>query len=461
MKFTDFSPPSTPTREQQRDALQKGLGRALQWALAGKLDAGPLLAECLRRDQYYPAPIDDPRGDWLWRMIQALDAANCFRERILRALNELLDDLSLDQLCELARLYAESGDNAFRTRLYEIVETKPVADEPRLGDDEILRLDGEKAFIVLARKRGIELENRPWEWNDTCFVDSVVDRCGEESVSRIFEQATDDATLRFRDGWDQAKNKLERESGLFWRDRVRALRDDVGEGLVEAFRGTSRSWVEKSRSISVDEVIAAAESDNAQTISFRSWGIHAEPADLEKVLDRLGTATEPQTLANLLRVFSNRTLPRFDPRILELCRHGDAAVRERACHAAEENVHPLIREFALGEAAKGVIDESVVRLFIKNFEPGDEQRILDCIELSEDTWDLHQLLHGVIHVLEENSNADASKLGLVVYACTPCGDCRFRGARVLHQRQVAPAWLIEECRFDAEKKTRKLPEEVE
>jgi hypothetical protein len=29
----DFSPPESPSLDQQRDALQKGLGRAMRWAM--------------------------------------------------------------------------------------------------------------------------------------------------------------------------------------------------------------------------------------------------------------------------------------------------------------------------------------------------------------------------------------------------------------------------------------------
>lgn len=43
MKFADYSPPATPSVDQQRDALKKGLGRAMQWAISGRLDEATLL----------------------------------------------------------------------------------------------------------------------------------------------------------------------------------------------------------------------------------------------------------------------------------------------------------------------------------------------------------------------------------------------------------------------------------
>src|SRR5438270_7153266 len=116
MKFGEYSPPQTPSLDQQRDALQKGLGRALQWAQRGRLREEPLLDACLN-DQRFDRQIDGQRGDWLWRIIQAMGAADRFRVPILHALYELPQD-SAEQLCGLARCYAGTGDEAFRARLY-------------------------------------------------------------------------------------------------------------------------------------------------------------------------------------------------------------------------------------------------------------------------------------------------------------------------------------------------------
>src|SRR4051794_13170332 len=97
----------SPSTEQQEDALQKGLGRASQWALNGRLEDKPLMEACLR-DQRFDRQIDPARADWLWRMVQAIDATSRFRTPILHALYELSDEGSTVQLCGLARCYART-----------------------------------------------------------------------------------------------------------------------------------------------------------------------------------------------------------------------------------------------------------------------------------------------------------------------------------------------------------------
>jgi hypothetical protein len=430
MKFVDYAPPASPSLEQQRDALRKGLGRAVQWALAGRLNDEPLLEACLR-DQRFDQQVEDLRGDWLWKMVRAVGAADRFRVPILHALYELSDERSAYQLCELARCYGTMGDEPFRSRLYEIVEQKPFRDYcPRRGEEEIILLDGEAAFLFAAQMRGQSLTDREWEWDDESLMKFAVKRFGEERASGLLDASSEAAISRFRDGWRSGE-------------------------LRNAGQGQRISQEKRMAAISVAEIIRAAESES-KCYRFWGWGKHASEADLRIVLDRLWTEQEPQIVANLLRVFSGRALPDFDARLIELCRHDDEDVRRRGFSALEQNTHPLIREFALAELHRGTLERFVVGLFINNYRQGDEQRILEAIELPSDADQLHWLLMDIAKILEKNPEADCSRLGLLGYALNPCEHCRFCAARLLLKQQATPQWLVEECKQDSSEECRKL-----
>jgi hypothetical protein len=429
----DYSPPHLPSPEQQRDALQKGLGRAMQWAMSRQLDDAPLLEACVR-DLLFDVQVEDSRGDWLWRMIRAMDAADRFRVPILHALYELSDEPSAGQLCELARCYAEAGDETFRLRLYEIVEQKPFADSHWLGEEEIIRLDGDEAFLFAARVRGEGLAGREWEWDDDALVHDAIERFGEERVKHLLDRTEDSALRTYREGW------YEREA-----------KDD---------RGPIISHRETMRAITVGEIVTAAESSGFRFYPFRGWGMYADDADLAIVFHSLSAAREASAIANLLWVFSNRAAPQYVARFIELCRHDDPEVRRRAHIAMEEIEHPYVREYALSELAEGICDHSVVGLFVRNYRRGDEHRILESLESPADECERHSLLMGLIKVLEANPDADCSRLGVLAYASTPCESCRFHAARLLLDRRVAPDWLVEECRFDSSEESRELVEKA-
>jgi hypothetical protein len=433
VKFGDYAPPSTPSLAQQQDALRKGLGRALLWASRACLDEAALLEACLR-DQRFDSRAEECRGAWLWELIRAVGGTERFRVPILHALYELSDDSSANQLCELARCYAETGDETFRTRLYEIVEQKPFTESAWLGEYEVVWLDGIQGFLFAARVRGKQLADRAWEWDDGSLIDLARERFGEEHVGGLLEASGDEALRRFRESWRQERQRK-----------------------TEGSEAQSRR--EQVAATPVDEVLRAAEG-TGRCIWLRSWGKHASEEALQTVLQYLWAAREPRVLANLLQVLSPRALPTFDARLIELCRHGDEAVRRWAFAALEENAHPLVREFALAEAQKGLRAGSVVALFRNNYQPRDEHRILEALDLPADADELHRLLMDVVKVLEQNPEADCSRLGILSYALTPCAACRFWAARLLLDRHIAPGWLIEECRYDSEKDCRELVEKT-
>lgn len=425
-----FAPPSCPTLDQQRDALRKGLGRAMQWAMARRLNDDPLLAACLENQQY-DAAFNTPRGDWLWRMIQEVGAVDRFRVPILHALYDLSDELNASQLCELAGQYAAMGDATFRDWLYEVVERKPFADRFWLGEDEIVQLDGEEAFLFAARVRGKSLAGREWKWDDGRLVREASERFGEDRVSALLDDTTDPAILVFRTEWRQQRETK------------------AGQKSALAFR-------EKRRAITVEQILSAADSGDPDLYLFRGWGISADAGDLERILEHLRVAREPMAIVRLLRVFSARAVPRFDERLIELAQDATAEIRRFAIVALQQVQHPLVREFALAELERRMQGRSSLSLLARNYERGDEQRILEGVELPEDVSEREGLLFDVIEVLKANPEADCGQLGVIAYASTPCEMCRLHAAQLLVQRQAAPASLIKECRFDANERIREV-----
>ncbi len=422
MIFEDYSPSKEPTVDQQRDALRKGLGRAVLWSRSGRLDPELLLDACLR-DLRYDRQIEEPRGHWLWEMIETRGVQELFRVPILHALENLTDERSAHQLCELAQHYAATGDNAFRDRLYEIVERKPFEQLELLGEDELLALDGETAFRFIARVRGRWLATRDWSWADSRFVEQGIEKFGRERVDQLFDEWTAKAIRRYRDGWRQHQQK-------------------------ESIAQPRQSYEQRLASITVEEIFRTAET-TLYGANIRGWGKQASEVELNRVLERIWSEHDPKTLANLLSSFQARALPVFDSRLIELCRHDDSRVRVRALSALEPNAHPEVRAFALSELQRGLRDGHVVSLFNRNYRPGDEERILDAMELPDDEGERHRLMRQVVDLLEQNPEADCSELGVISYALNPCGHCRFAAAKVLIDRSIVPEWLVDECRFDS------------
>ena len=430
MQFVDFSPSDSPSLAQQRDALQKGLGRTFRWASSGHLADAPLLEACVQ-DKRYDIQCEDSRDDWLWNLIRVLGAQDRFREPLYAALTDLSDERSANQLCRIGLHFAKAGDERFRSRLYEIVATKPVFGYSLLGEEEIITLDGEQAFLFAARVRGERMATIPWDWDDDHLVDNAIDRLGRKRVVTLLVDSGDSHITRFYEKWVQHTNGQPR-------------------GSARSSHGN------RMRAISVNEIIDAATNDD-NCYWFRGWGMRADDRDLDAILAAVCQMDDPRFLSRLLKVFSNRALPRFDARLIDLCRHDDEQVRCQAFIALANNSNAAIRRFAL-EQIEIEATGPVVGLFIENFHVGDEERLLTAMRPPDDADQLHRLLMSVINVLEENPEADCFPLGVITYGSTPCEICRFFAVRLLKRRGVIPPWMVEECQYDSYEDCRKLVE---
>jgi len=184
--------------------------------------------------------------------------------------------------------------------------------------------------------------------------------------------------------------------------------------------------------------------------------MNATPEQLNEITRSLWNATEATSVACLLRVFSNRPLPEFDARLIELAWHADDSVQRRARIAIAKNSHPLVREFALQELMQEEPPTDVGSFFIRNFEPGDERRLLSAIAQPLTPDDRHSVITDLLEVLDLNANSTSAELGLVIYGESPCAVCRANAVRLLVRDQATPDWLLEECRDDCEDEIRKL-----
>jgi hypothetical protein len=433
-----IEPPDFPTAAHCRDAIQKGLGRALRWAERGVWKDREVLLEACLTDFRYDRQCEDARGPWLWRMMQAVRVIEAFRLPLLNAVEKIHDGLAAVQLCQFYVRYARQGDERFRRQLRRIVAEKPDPSCPWLGEQELIELEGEAGFLFVAKIRGAGLLEREWDWDwdDKALIDAAIDQLGTPKILDALQSASASSKEIdcFQKNWRAA---VEKEGGV-----------------------PKQNHANRMREYTLDDVIRAAEGARNQAGLLRGWGMYASEGDLEMILERLLACREPEWIANYLRVFSNRALPRFDERMLGLLDHEDEKVRGWAYRAVGQNAHPAVREFVIGRLYLQLIDPEYLHLFMRNFQPGDEVLILETLSIPDDADQRHGLLMDVVKVLEQNPAARCETLALLAYRLTPCGSCRFHAVKLLVDRNVAPAWLIAECGYDAVSDTRELVEQL-
>ena len=64
--------------------------------------------------------------------------------------------------------------------------------------------------------------------------------------------------------------------------------------------------------------------------------------------------------------------------------------------------------------------------------------------------ELHAIGMGVREVLEAHPSTEGATALLALYEYGPCSLCRTHAVELLYGLNAVPAWMFEECRFDAD-----------
>jgi hypothetical protein len=420
-----------PSAESCENALRKGFGRAFIWAEAGYGDQSQLIDACLN-DYRFDRQVEDARGDWLWRIVRVSAFYDAVREPVFEAIGDISSSDAVYQLCQLAAHFAKEGDDRFRLQLRRIVQDKPVADAPELGEEELLRIDGVDGFLLALRRHAADLRTREWDWYDGVLVDNANSVLGEQQVSDVLAafSGSDEYVKQFAEYQRRELSKT-----------PNAGRSAYSETLAR---------------LTADDIIAAAESAESRARSFRGWGRHASSADLERVLERMLGCENVKALQKYLEVFCARAMPRLDDKIFKLFYHENWHVQRRAATAIAQVQHPEARQFALEKLQEVENQEYAVEMLEKNYERGDEQLVLDSVVLPAASDQRHWLLKSLLDMVENNMEAECGRATKLIYDEMPCSCCRSFAVKLWANRGVLPADIRAECQFDFEQDTRAL-----
>lgn len=102
------------------------------------------------------------------------------------------------------------------------------------------------------------------------------------------------------------------------------------------------------------------------------------------------------------------------------------------------------------------IYQGAIKLFIKNYEPGDYQLIESVLPVLGDDWRLHSIGCDLIDLVEAHEDLELASCCLRVYEQTPCSLCREKIVKAMLATQKFPETLRQECRWDCSTDIRAL-----
>lgn len=443
------------TREQFRDALQKGLGRAVLHArehgLAGLED--DLLHACLHT-QHFGVQSSGERAAYLYFLIDLATDKDVFRVPILQALADAPANTSgesegktfwnLEQLFDLAVIFAERGDVEARRRMYERFD-REISQGRWLGEEQIVQLDGIKGLVHMAGVIGETGKNRLRLVDEALRMRHLIEYHGKETVLSAL---------------------------------AHAARTNPG---VKTFLATAEpEWFEFKRSdtephvthlvFPLESILAAVEAAAPEYGGqYSVFGRRASQDEIEFVFGRLLQEARPEQLVRYLCIFGHRAMPRLEQRILDLAVTPSAVMRLhpdtleapwlqwRAIRALANLSDPAIRDLGIRLLRKQphMVRWGTIELFNRNYQQGDISLIMAALP-TKDVDAVHSASLDLVVLAKAQNSPELAEAMMWVYEHAPSANCRYRAFAALTCWNQAPAWMTAEARWDCNAQTRHL-----
>jgi hypothetical protein len=426
--------------EEFRAALHDGLGRALRDVRSVPREAVReiLLDACLHNRAIDPQ-LDSDRSAWLVDIMDATGEFEWIAPRIVGGIPELEELWDVEQALNLAVRFAQRGVSGAREAVYAEFDRQRFNAE-WLGGLQLVVLDGIPGFLHVAQRIGRRSVEQEY-YIDDYVEDRAAKMYGAEAVAAALNHAAqaDPHVARYalaieRQRAEKAERRqqpVEKPPHGFSRnydfDAVRGHLDDPERGLRQgAF------WI-------------------------NTWGRYkATDSDLERALDALVVEKDPARQRAWLFVFSQRAMPRFEPRVLELLHSEDGDVSLQAHVALGHVEHAEVRRVAIERLESGRCDWQTVSLLISNYRHEDEPLLVRSLPDRGDREALHELARAVNKLIAKHGTAAESRLLAWSYDHAGCTNCREDCVKKILELGCAPAAILDECRFDSSADIREL-----
>jgi len=420
----EIHPPTYPlSREAFKSALARGHGRALIHAgNFGVADFRDEILEAATTCLVYDTQFDGYREWWL--------AELCGAAGLIDTIISLPPAGSAEDRSQRAALLMEfvgAGHPAALPKLYEMCHFDHPDDEIH-GCDELIRTDGEKGLIFVAKRLGARLIQDAGYWVSDWELTVFDELHGEGRGKAILaESALIDAEI-------QAYLK-----GL-----------ESYESTTAAGKATRSEAIEQ-----VEDILELINTSPERESRLRRWGRRAFRGDLAKIAELLTIGRSPVTLINALRCLENKGLPTFDAGLLWLVFHEDDDVRFHATRLFSRHDEPEVRSAGMALLGSGDLlgGTEMLRLSARS---GDAEAVLAAIDRVGLGDDSHSVLSNLVELLETNETIREPLLPLHVYEYSPCMHCRERAIEILIKWDACPQWVLDEASQDASEDIRVL-----
>lgn len=409
-------------KQQFKEAIQCGTGAAyFIMKNHPDVDFSDIIIDAALINYAYDAQSEGSRSEYIFELLSLSNRQEKIRNAILHglAVADEQETWALLQLFQLAKIFAEQGDEYARDVIYTRFLENKCDKSDWLGAYEIIDLDGMDGFIAIATTIGQRLQRHPEDWED-------------DDLISYFQ-------LRYPaiNAWEQLAKLAKTDISIkLYLDKVNESRTSLPDN------NTQETPPETSF---IQEII-----DGKPLTALRCQQL--SDSEVEAIAHTFLNEKKPLCKELLLPVFSFRKFPLAYECILELAKKkasGNSRLVEFAIDALQHISAPDIRAFAIEKIKTSNTPYKYVNILSSNYKAGDSVLLTQIINQFKNRDIIEQLAHSLIAIYTTNKTRECAEPLTALYGKMTCGLCRKKVVGILHDNNVLPDTIKAELRYDS------------
>ena len=421
-------------RQQFRQSIRCGTGKA-HFILRDNptIDFSKDIIKAALTNLAFDAQAEGDRAYYVACLINLSNKKAEIVAHILDALaTEQEDAWALDQLFELAAIFAKEGNKKARQAIYKRYHKHVISGSAWCGEDAIVELDGIEGLKYIAETRGKALINDPDDWEDGFFVDGFQEENPELKVYDELENAAEDNPY------------------------IRKYLDAIAE--------CKRLRSERPRRPKYNYQTVTENIENKKVVPLPLVGVkELTKTDIRRLADDFLKVTDPLKQEKYLRIFARTRYPYDYQPILQIAKgrySRDNRRVEFACEALQYFQAKDIRQFAIEKLDKINKPADYLYLLVANYKRGDYKLLTKTAAKYKDEDIIHSLVWGYIDIYKANSTQECKQPLELIYEKLTCGLHRYDIVEILYKNGVLSDRILREIEFDSYDEIRDLHKRI-
>ncbi len=415
-------------KQMFRSSIKRGTGEAhliMQKYLT--IDFSTDIIKASLKNYAYDGQTEGSRVSYLFELIALSKQQDKILKAILKGLaTERKDTWSLDQLFDLAAIFAKQGDTEARRAIYENFQKRPIPHSDWLGEEVIMNIDGIEGLKYIASVKGKILAADPEQWEDSWTVDSFQKKHPTINVYKELEHAS-------------KHNK-----------NIKVYLDTIKKDKAKF-----REWKRPRYNY---EIVTERIHSNVFVPLPPVAVKELKSSDIRKLADDFLKEKDRVKLEKYMRVFDVVKFPYDYQPILSLAKSEKEKDRlvKYACASLKYFKGSDIRKFAVDRLARIRIPGDYLDLLVSNYKKGDDRLLTDIVNRSRNENDVHNLVWSYINIYQTNRTKECRKPLEAIYKKLTCGIHRAEIVQILIDNKVLSKQLRREIKFDSYEEVRQL-----